>query len=567
MSLGSKARERQKRLLFWGVLLLIVGIVVGIASQLPPRRVIVYESNVRADEIRRIEQREKEVAELLRSGDRRLVDRKLVDFGELKEEYIQNAPELMVSYESLRPLPGRKYNSRYGHLSRDLFPLLEANPEELSAYMESGVAQGLELIGWTTRFPDPPAVEQIRKSYAQRKAQSSRSAERKKLDIEMNAALDAVYSEHPGMRNVYNLAWGKIDSLQKGASHLYTLGWPSVFNMYSFMSGEKKESMKNVLRVRIPASYTDLGRMLIIHANQGDRKELIKGVNHSQHLTAAMLATYALLRDSVKHSLAISPERSLEDWEKSAKEGGLSEYAKAVRLFDFLCLRCRYDVDSLYADNETHVVNAILGKRATSVGYARTYMLLLTMAGIENLYVVGTRKLADGELVEHCWNMANLDGNWVHIDAALSDRVQLFYKDKQRQQRALVSHTAFALSDKGMQKMLGLKNGEWNAITKSLPKATNEDMYYFRKRQITLNNEKKINLVLENGKQLVETVVNRAYAGVFCDEYCAPGISMQEVQECSLSFQLKSEDLRLNVQMTSEDVNGNRLITVDFQGK
>ena len=92
-------------------------------------------------------------------------------------------------------------------------------------------------------------------------------------------------------------------------------------------------------------------------------------------------------------------------------------------------------------------------------------------------------------------------------------------------------------------------------------------MYYFRKRDITLNDGKKSNLVLQNGKQLVEVVVNRAYDGVFCDEYCAPGISLQEVQDSCADFQLKSEGLRLNVQMSSPDENGNRLITVDFQEK
>lgn len=568
MSLGSKARARQKRLLFWGVLLLSTGIIVGIASQNPPRRVVVYESNVRADEIRRIEQREKDAAELLRRGDRRQVDRKLVDFGKLKEDHIKNAAELTIPCESFLPLPGRNYNARLARRAlEELFPQLEASPVVMSAYLESCVAQGLELIGFTVRLQDPPAVEEIRKSFAQKKSEIGSNDMREKLDMQMKAELDAAYHAHSGESTVWNQALQTMMRLQQSASHLYTLGRPSSFNMYSCTNGEVQATMRNVFRVRVPATYTDLGRLLMIHANQGDAEALIKSINQSQHLTAAMLATYALLRESVKISLTVSPERKLEDWEKSSKDGGLSDYAKAVRLFDFLCLRCRYDVEALHADNETHVVNAILGKRATSVGYARTYMLLLTMAGIENRYVVGTRRLANGETVEHCWNMAKLDGNWVHIDAAFSDRVQLVYKDKHQQKRALVSHTAFALSDKGMQKMLGLKDGEWKALAKSLPGATNEDMYYFRKRDITLNDGKKSNLVLQNGKQLVEVVVNRAYDGVFCDEYCAPGISLQEVQDSCADFQLKSEDLRLNVQMSSPDENGNRLITVDFQEK
>lgn len=75
--------------------------------------------------------------------------------------------------------------------------------------------------------------------------------------------------------------------------------------------------------------------------------------------------------------------------------------------------------ENLYYDNDLEPLsftsyNAIMGKKAVCQGYSFAYEHLLRLVGIEGV-------IATSKVMNHAWNVVNIDGNWYHIDATRDD--------------------------------------------------------------------------------------------------------------------------------------------------
>lgn len=95
----------------------------------------------------------------------------------------------------------------------------------------------------------------------------------------------------------------------------------------------------------------------------------------------------------------------------------MSDYARALALHDWLIYNANYDYsDSPYRDAS----GVLLHGRGVCDSYARAYLMLCTIAGIECIYLSGDgwNGYAWGA---HGWNMVKLDGKWYHVDCTWDD--------------------------------------------------------------------------------------------------------------------------------------------------
>ena len=135
-----------------------------------------------------------------------------------------------------------------------------------------------------------------------------------------------------------------------------------------------------------------------------------------------------------------------------------SAYDRAVALHDYLALHTRYDAGLGMTARADAVSRLLADGRAVCDGYAHAYALLLSMAGIENTFVIGK-----GDGTDHIWNMVKLNGHWVHVDVT--------YNDPRPDKKGRVMHTYFGMTDA----MLAV-NHSWNRS--AVPSASSEALYH-----------------------------------------------------------------------------------------
>lgn len=135
-----------------------------------------------------------------------------------------------------------------------------------------------------------------------------------------------------------------------------------------------------------------------------------------------------------------------------------SDYERAVALHDYLALHCRYDADLGAAAQADATSKLLLEGRAVCDGYAHAYGMLLSMAGIENRFVIGK-----GDGIEHIWNLVKLDNQWVHVDVT--------YDDPKPDKNGRVLHSYFGIPDS-----LIANNHSWNRL--EVPTANADKLYY-----------------------------------------------------------------------------------------
>lgn len=87
---------------------------------------------------------------------------------------------------------------------------------------------------------------------------------------------------------------------------------------------------------------------------------------------------------------------------------GMSDYEKALILHDYMILHATYD----YSCQGYTAADILLRGTGVCQAYTYAYAELLNRAGITNTYEYGD---------DHVWNMACLDGVWVHIDCTWDD--------------------------------------------------------------------------------------------------------------------------------------------------
>ena len=128
----------------------------------------------------------------------------------------------------------------------------------------------------------------------------------------------------------------------------------------------------------------------------------------------------------------------------------MTEYQKELALHDYLVKNCTYGNGDPENDNEFRAYGALIEKEAVCNGYAEAMALLLSCAGLENRYVVGTATVNRGIAVvenedekreNHAWNLVKINGTWYHLDSTWDDPVGDY---------ELVSHAYFNMSDELM---------------------------------------------------------------------------------------------------------------------
>lgn len=135
-----------------------------------------------------------------------------------------------------------------------------------------------------------------------------------------------------------------------------------------------------------------------------------------------------------------------------------TDYERAVALHDYIALNTRYESRlgiAAQADATTKLLNEGV---AVCDGYAHTYGLLLSMAGIENQFVVGK-----GDDVEHIWNLVKLNGSWTHVDVT--------YDDPKPDKPGRILHSYFGASDARIA-----TNHQWKRA--DFPKATVNSLFH-----------------------------------------------------------------------------------------
>ncbi|MEG1557347.1 MAG: transglutaminase domain-containing protein [Oscillospiraceae bacterium] len=189
----------------------------------------------------------------------------------------------------------------------------------------------------------------------------------------------------------------------------------------------------------------------------------------------------------------------------AVKAQGLdTQYKQALSVHDMLTERVRYD-ESLEAGNLHDVYGALVNGVAVCDAYAKSYKLLLNELGIDCTYIEGV--VVDSEPdVGHAWNLANLDGQYSHIDVTWDDLDNEIKNESTGVNFA--SHAFFALSDAEIFKTHTVTMKE--AV---LPAAIGTNYYADRGLQ-SANFEE----IVDNAAHVLAENVRK---GVYAFEFCA----------------------------------------------
>ncbi len=103
-------------------------------------------------------------------------------------------------------------------------------------------------------------------------------------------------------------------------------------------------------------------------------------------------------------------------------KGPMTDYDKELRLHDYIINHCEYSFGSEDNDNEYRAYGALVDGKAVCNGYAEAFSLLLSCAGIENSFVVGTADNGDS-IENHAWNQVKIKGKWYNVDTTWDDPV------------------------------------------------------------------------------------------------------------------------------------------------
>ena len=208
--------------------------------------------------------------------------------------------------------------------------------------------------------------------------------------------------------------------------------------------------------------------------------------------------------EAITEGKEIPPERFKAKTLKSRVEGilkyqikeGMSDYQKELALHDYLVGHCTYGFGSEEDQNEYTAYGALVDGVAVCSGYAAAMNLLLSCAGVENEFVVGTAT-SEGEngseTENHAWNLVHIGNNWYHLDATWDDPLG---------EKEILSHEFFNLSDEVIR-----KDHSWDT-NKTESCLSMDDNYYVRQGLYYRNQTE-----LEMG---VSGILSRGYMTVEC---------------------------------------------------
>lgn len=97
---------------------------------------------------------------------------------------------------------------------------------------------------------------------------------------------------------------------------------------------------------------------------------------------------------------------------------GMTDYEKELAIYEYILTHCTYGFLEEDVDDSYNVYGALLKGKAVCNGYAQTFMLLTSCAGLETQMIYGD---AGGE--SHAWNCIKLDDEWYMVDVTWDDPV------------------------------------------------------------------------------------------------------------------------------------------------
>lgn len=307
----------------------------------------------------------------------------------------------------------------------------------------------------------------------------------------------------------------------------------------TFMPEEGRDGNYDYPRVRYraPIVHTDLARLLYLHTYAcKDGKLTHCSLNGSQPITGEMFAAYQLAAKVVNQV------------RKTCK----NDDEVALALHDFLCNNVRYEMNMHAGANESLVVGALLRQQATSHGYARAYMLLLTMAGIENHYVTGFFKLRDMKNpVPRAWNLVRLGGSWLHVDVAADDPAP--------DDKSFISRSYFGLP----QQLLRRTHEVLATDAREQDIEKTGRVYYFSKNKLCFDSVEKL---------LLAVIDNAWPKRIRCAEYCCTKANMTveainaALQQPSDAIKEKLESLKIKkIRLNCQPIDAHGVIRISVK--
>lgn len=121
---------------------------------------------------------------------------------------------------------------------------------------------------------------------------------------------------------------------------------------------------------------------------------------------------------------------------------------KARIVHDFLIATSRFDYENYKngtVPDESFTPYGLLFKNvAVCQAYAETFMIFMTILGIECHVVSGSAENSEGKWDDHAWNIIKIDGTYRHVDLAFDNPYPKNYLQ--------ISHRYFNVSDEVMDK-------------------------------------------------------------------------------------------------------------------
>lgn len=148
-------------------------------------------------------------------------------------------------------------------------------------------------------------------------------------------------------------------------------------------------------------------------------------------------------------------EQKTQEVLAQALEEGMRPFEKELALHDWLVGHCRYDAESLAANNTGDediytAFGALVLGRAVCEGYAKAFLLLMRAADIPCALVTGSAR-QEGSWESHMWNAVWLDGKGYYVDPTWNAGDG---------QGAAVNHTYFNITEEQLLRDHTLENGK-----------------------------------------------------------------------------------------------------------
>ena len=165
-----------------------------------------------------------------------------------------------------------------------------------------------------------------------------------------------------------------------------------------------------------------------------------------------------------------------------------SELEREKKVHDYLCNNVVYDYDGANMNDPAQVIlsHNIIGvfahHRAQCEGIAKAVKVLLNAVDVRCIIVSGKATTDDGLIVEHAWNMVNIDGIPSHLDVTW---------DIGASKKDAISYDYYNVTDTQIKRN--------HRILGKMPACVSEKNNYFRMRDLVFKSRRAIKAYIEKG--------------------------------------------------------------------